>query len=102
MANDGTPNPKKAPQKAKPDGLMFNLGGFFGEIVEGIKTEVTKQGVTKTEQVDRQVTVQPVDTPIGPGQARVEVRTEVQADERGITARRVTTEEVRVDLPKSQ
>jgi hypothetical protein len=96
VAKDRKPNPKKA----KSNGVMFNLGGFFGEIVKGIKTEVTKHGVTKTEQVDHTVKVEPVQTPLGAGEARVEVHTEVQADEKGITARRVTTEEVRVEHPK--
>ncbi|MCU0688743.1 MAG: hypothetical protein MUE97_03235 [Phycisphaerales bacterium] len=95
---DGQPGSGPPPRKkaAKPS-LPHNIGGFFGHIIKAIKTDVTSQPPHATVRVTHDE--QPVTTPIGPGTLRTTVRDELHADPHNpsaITARRITTEELRV------
>jgi hypothetical protein len=64
--------------------LAFNLGAFFGHIVQAVKTDVTKQPDAATQIVRKQV-----------GEARLETQ------EGPVTLRRTIIDEVRTeDAPR--
>jgi hypothetical protein len=77
--------------------LMRNLGAFFGEVAKAVRTDVrAPANQPRTIELSSTEHNEPVQTPMGQGQARTKVREEVDIHPDHLTARRITIEEIQV------
>ena len=82
--------------------LMRNLGAFFGEVAKAVCTDVrAPANQPRTIELSSTDHNEPVQTPMGQGQARTKVREEVDIHPDHLTARRITIEEIQVSRPPS-